>query len=333
MIDLTQAQGSPGGTVTAVQNNFVRGIGSSMAAGLVGLSRWLDLWTIYALIVGLIDQRPPDERMRWGLLLQPAIIQGFTEENPSDTVVPNQESVWHPLRPWQRATVDGFVLREPPEILEVKAVAFDQIGDFGPSGSDRYPAEYYAQIQWQLDVHGLKRGHLAALIAGNELRTYVIDRDDEVIEFLRDRGEWLWCKHILAGVPPPMGTTEGAQAYLKSHFPRHREPLRAASEEEIRWLQEYSGVRQKQKPLEKRREELEAMLKQACGDAEGLAWEQKLKFTWRKSKDTTEVNWENLAEKLLDGFAADEKAALIEEHTEIRHGVRRVHFTDKEESA
>jgi predicted phage-related endonuclease len=297
----------------------------------MGISPWFTRWDAWAFFLGLLLPRPPDERQKMGLRLEPVIVRTLGEELGVPVTL-NAESFRHPERRTQHATPDGFGETVPRFIIEAKNVALDQAGEWGESGTGAagVPSYYAVQGYWQMSATELETCFIAAFIGGVEFRYYEIPRDREIEGILLEEWEQFRRDYVLTGTPPPMGASREAREYLARRWPRQRRPLRPAAGEEIAWLDEYAQLRLRQKTLQTRRDELENKLKEAIGEAEGLEWPQG-KITWKKTRDRQEVNWQQLAESQLVGYAGDERAALLHEHTEVLGGTRRFLFRGEEE--
>ena len=85
--------------------------------------------------------------------------------------------------------------------------------DWGATGSADIPLHYYAQVQHQLlacshwaDSPGFsaEAAIVAVLIAGTDLRWYVIPREQDFIDHLFLRLANFWQNHVEVRVPPPV---------------------------------------------------------------------------------------------------------------------------------
>jgi len=302
------------------------GIGASEIAKVVGVSRFGGPWNLYATKLHLIGPEPPNEAMSWGVRLQKLVAEVFTETTGLKHVWKDQ-LVRHPERSWQFASPDALVCTSPMQILEVKT-AYSEAG-FGRSLSAEVPLEYLLQIQWQMNTLRMLSGYLAALIfpaRHDKFRYYRLAYDPELGDFLVEQAERFWYDHVLLKVPPPLDASPEAKAWLERRYPQEKEALRDADDEELVLLRDYAEIRRRQEAVVEHRDKLEALLKERIGDAQGLRFPEG-RFTWKKSRDRSETNWEELAQSLLDGMAQDEKDGWIEQHTHPRRGERRIHFT------
>lgn len=309
------------------------GIGASEIAAVLGISPWADRWTIYARKHKLIEPEEQSEEMFWGTMLEPVIAQVFSRRMELPIEWYNQR-VYNPVRPWQYASPDAFILDsqglDRTGVLECKTAGLHQSGEWDRDASDEdgVPDYYVAQVQWQLSTLALETAYIAVLIAGNDFRVYRIEHDPVLEEILLEEGEEFWRKHILTQVEPPIGGSERARKYLRQRFPREREKLRPATVTEMEWLNQYAELRSLLDQGEAKKKELENQITQAIGDGEGLIWPRG-KFTWKRTKDRSLVQWHELAEKQMEEYSEQEKKEFIARYTRTEPGYRRIHFREE----
>lgn len=300
--------------------------GSSDMAPAMNESEFRTAWDLYADKLELLPREPPTPAQKWGQRQERGIIQGFSEEMQIPIKATNVR-FRDLLRPWRTAQIDALLDTSPPMILEVKKVRWSQADQWRDpeEGENGVPLQYLIQVLHQLSVTGFEYAWIAALIGDDDFRAYRITQDRVTEAMLIEEAENFWYDHVLARVPPEMGASHRASEYLKRRYPRNRGVIRQASEREIVWLTEYARVRNAQKLNQAERTALENMLKQAIGDQDGLEWAHG-KLTWKRIKDSQEVNYEELATKLMVGFAADEIKSLKDEFTHPKPGYRKIYF-------
>lgn len=308
------------------------GIGASEIAAIVGISPFADRWQIWARKKGLIETQQTDE-MFWGKQLEPVIARVFSERMGLPVEWCDRQ-IFSTKRAWQYASPDAFVIIAPcgpKHLLECKTAGLHQSGEWDrdAGNEDGVPDYYVAQVEWQMSTLEIETAYIAVLIAGNDFRVYRINHDPVLEEILVDEGDRFWRHHILADREPPIGASRRAHDYLQRRYPREREKLRPATLEEIALLNEYAQVRAQFEACKSRRDELENQLKNAIGEAEGLTYSRG-KFTWKRTKDHVETDWEELAKSQLVGLSEDQKAAFIEEYTHTVPGSRRIYFRKEE---
>lgn len=313
------------------------GVGASEIAAVLGISPFFDAWEVWARLRGMLGPMKPDVRMRCGKAFQQPIAQLFTE----DTGLPHEwydKPYYHPRREWQRASVDAFIpaIAKPSAVLEVKTSGLERSGDWerpepGEFGDESGVPEYYlAQVQYQMNAHNLPLAYIAVEI-NHELRYYRVEADPTVQAFLLNEAEEFWRKYALGGEEPPIGHSEEFRRYLKRAYPKPKAPIREAivneKVNEIALLDEYAALRAELKPKLDRRDELEDELKNAVKDAAGIEWVRGV-FTYLRTRDKQEVNWEKLARAQIESFPADVQREMIAEYAETTPGYRKIHFKE-----
>lgn len=303
-------------------------VGSSEVAGVIGISPWVDRWQIYARARGLIGPQEETQEMRWGKMVQQPLAARFTQ----DTGIAHEWSdhaYVHPERRYQRASVDAFLpsRAHPKAILEVKTTGLHLAGEWESTygeigGPEGIPDYYLAQVQWQLDAHGLPLAYVAVSIAGPDVRYYKIPYDKEIADFLRLMVEPFWLESLVGDVEPAPGVSDEVKSYLKRRYPKEKEKIRPATDAEVLLLDEYARVYAELKPKLDRKEELEVELTKAIGDAEGLDWPRG-KFTWKLARGS--ADWKALALAELDRYPQDVREKMIAALT--KPGSRRIHFS------
>lgn len=134
-------------------------IGSSDIAAVCGLSRWTSPLKLWAIFTGKIPRHEDDEEendhMWWGNQMEGPIGQYYARKT-KQVVEPANVLVQHPKYDWAQASPDFWVynlIREPhdkPRILEAKNSQHREIVD-----------EYRLQLNWQLGICFLPKGHIA----------------------------------------------------------------------------------------------------------------------------------------------------------------------------
>ncbi len=116
-------------------------------------------------------------------------------------------------RPWMRANVDRYVLDATGAIvapLECKNRSEYQAADWEEGVPDG-PA---LQCYWYMAVGGWDHGYVAALVGGNKLRWFRLERDEEIIGEIVGHCEAWYYRHIVEGFPPPADGLEATTSLL-----------------------------------------------------------------------------------------------------------------------
>jgi putative phage-type endonuclease len=173
----------------ADRRNF---IGASEVASIIGApGAYSSRWEIWARKCGKLPEKPESESMRWGSRLERSIALGVAEDH-GGTVTPTDSRycVGPEDKPHHRATPDAIWEVSGEELLlEIKNVD-RMLGEHWDAGP---PPHVVVQLQWQMYCAGFDRAAVAALVGGNRLHVYHVERDDELIDELVRAVDAFWC--------------------------------------------------------------------------------------------------------------------------------------------
>jgi len=173
-------------TVEPGSEEWLRRMSASKIAAVLGLSTYESRFSLWHRMAGLTEPEPDDDLKRRGHYLEPAIAAWFADQHPDWQV--DTTGTWvHPERDWTAASPDRLITTETGEVrlLECKSAA--EPSEWGEPGTDQIPAGYRAQVQWQMDVLGVRVCHVAVLTAYLSFAEYVVTYDPDDATFMRTR--------------------------------------------------------------------------------------------------------------------------------------------------
>lgn len=176
------------------------GIGSSEAAAACGVSSYSTPLEVYARKVGQLDEKQDNDAMRLGRLLEPIVAQEFARRSGIGIAQYPVGMLRSADLPCMLATPDAVL--ESGELLECKTTSGWRAKSLGEQGSDAIPDEWLCQAQQQLHVAGLAVCHIAVLIDGRNLWTGRVERNELVIDQMKEAEGELW-ERIEQRDPPP----------------------------------------------------------------------------------------------------------------------------------
>lgn len=192
-----------------------KGIGSSDAAAILGLSKWATQLDVYSEKMGQGEPREDTAFTEWGRRLEAVIADAA--EDALNVGREGDERIrftsWLPAihcKAWwpafthvdRRGRVDGAMTA-----LECKSgMGTRGWGDPGTvSITDAHqviPPDYAIQVGHHLLCTGYAAVYVAALIGYRDFRLYRVERDEAWLDdLLADERQW-WEAHVVAGVPP-----------------------------------------------------------------------------------------------------------------------------------
>lgn len=265
------------------------GIGGSDAAAACGLSPWKSQAQLYFEKTTPIKMTEDNERMRQGRDFEDYVAKRFTEET-GKKIRRNNFMMRDKEYPFLLADIDREVVGENA-ILECKTTS-----PFNKSQWEdgQIPLQYELQCHHYMMVTGAERCYIACLIFSTDFFYRVIERDEEVIEMLREREIDFWRNYVEKEVIP---APDGSVAYddaLKARFKGENEQSIALNLKENDF-KDYMDRKALIKDLEALNRKYEQEIKLQIGD--NLAGENEfLSVTWkpaiRKSIDTKRIKKE-----------------------------------------
>lgn len=190
-------------------------IGGSDIAKILGIDPWrnaTDLWLDKITPPVAEGEREIAKQLTRGKRLEPYVIDMARQEFSMPIAAVNQRYI-DPAVPFFACEIDAeahwiTMDGETPilpviENVEIKTVHPFKAKEWGDLESDQLPLHYLAQVQWGLGITGRRRCHVFALI-GDDLRPYVVERDEPTIEAMRRRAEHFWNTFVIPKVQPPL---------------------------------------------------------------------------------------------------------------------------------
>jgi putative phage-type endonuclease len=175
------------------------GIGASEAAAACGVSEYETPLHIYMKKRGDLPESEETQSMRLGRRLEPIVVEEFAAVTGLEIGKYPVEMLRHEQHSFVLATPDAWLANQ--ELLEAKTTTWMMAKKLGEEGSDAVPTEWLMQVQQQMAVTGAERAHVAVLLDGRTLKTFVVERHQALIERIIAIESELW-ERIRDGDPP-----------------------------------------------------------------------------------------------------------------------------------
>ncbi len=188
-----------------------RGIGGSDALACLGLDPWKTRLEVFLDKLEGAPEREQTDRMRWGQIVEPAILDWFTER--TGIKVTRRGLLRSTTRPWQLASLDGE--SEDGGIVEIKNTGWHRRREW-EDGQVADGAE--AQSQHYLDVTDASHAWVVAQIGGEPPEIRRVERDPELIAHIRAAEFELW-RMVERNTPPPLEGGKASEELVKRLFP------------------------------------------------------------------------------------------------------------------
>jgi predicted phage-related endonuclease len=298
-------------------------IGGSEIGAVLGCDPDRDGFSVWAQKKGglprLSDQEVPIEWVM-GRMLEEGVLKIYAHKTGRATIYDNK-SKQHPDRKYMVYTPDGLCEHERRGV-DAKVVRWDQRHKWGDTEAE-IPMRIVAQCWWYMAAMEYDQWDVAALIGGQDLRVYTLDRDLDGEKEMLYRAEEFYRRFLVGNEVPPIGVSSDAERWLKARFPRNTQPMIYAAVDEYDALNEYSELRLQNKDLEKEIKRLELLIKARIADAEGIRWPNG-RITYRADKSSIETDWKELGLDLLKSATPEERELIIKGYSEVKPGSRRL---------
>lgn len=263
-----------------------RGIGSSDAAAVLGLSPWKSPLALYAEKIGLVEPEDLSEKehVRWGNILEGPIAERYVEVTGRPVSDPGPFAVdVHPKYPYLLASVDRRIQSDGngrgPGILEIKTASAYKESEW----LEEPPVPYQIQLQHQLMVTGCTWGSLAVLIGGQKFYHVDLEINEPFCGLLLNAELDFWDR-VERRDPPPADGSESTQKALAAMYPQDSGETVALSNDAWSLAGELAEIKEQIKEYEARRREIENRIKAELGAASKGLFSDGSGFTYKTQK-------------------------------------------------
>lgn len=274
-----------------------RFVGGSDIGAILGLSPYrsiVDVW-LDKIAPAANDDGKNAVAKRRGSRLEPYLLDLIREEHGLEVLTRNERYV-DPQVPYFAAEIDA---ETADENVELKTVHPFKAKEWGTLESDELPLHYLAQVQWGLGIRKRPRCRVFALI-GDDLRPYVVERDDETIAALRERAAEFWTKHVVPKERPPLDYDDPRTIEtLRRLYPGTDGTTVEATAEHASWRAVFEQAKEKAARYEAVADGAKAHLLETMGSAALLRFDDGKGYR-RKEVATKAYTIERLASKHID---------------------------------
>lgn len=272
-----------------------QGITATEAASIMFPDSHSSPLNVYTDKLGLTtkDQSDPDGYMEWGHLIEDLLVRKFMKMHPTFQHV-TQGRLYQDG--WAKCSLDAQCYDEEgrPCIIECKTGQNE--AKWNP-----IPDRYYAQVQWQMYVTGIRKAYFSVLIRGHLWFEKCVEYNPVFVEKMKEKCETVWdC--ILAKRPPAtlgiFATDKAAIAAMAGETGHTGEPQEVDEDT----VTTYAKLKE---AAEKASEEFEAF-KNTLGfkmvDASKLTYKGRVFATWVERKGSISVDKAKLESKFPDVY-------------------------------
>lgn len=256
-------------------------IGASDISGVLGLSKWKTLLSVYLdKVEGKEDTTSTAAEI--GLILEPwLLLKGMDWiaeiEGVAVTIDGDQKHYTHPDHDFITATPDGIMVHPARGTgdMECKTAGEYHASEWPEGG---LPDEYYAQVQCQMAVTGWEWVYVFYVIGNRKFDVRFVPRNQAFIDVLIERAVDFWTRFVIPKVPPAPSGADIDTDLLKAMYPGGGEEILELGMEDER--EEYKSIAAEMKVLEGRKKAIQQQFMSAMGNNE-LALVGDKKITWK----------------------------------------------------
>lgn len=247
------------------------GLGATDVVAIVGLSEYGTPFSVYAEKKGFEQSREVSDVMRFGKRIERVVAEMYADRYHRtiewlDTTFRHPD----PKKSYALATPDFRHSDAAKHGGEGKYSTYRDPERWGEDSSDKVPEAYFVQAQWQMHVMEWDLVMMPVWFV-RELVTYVIPRNDAIIEQLDARAEEFWQEHILADTPPELDWSEAAKAWVERSWPKAGLETLEATREQEQLMKRYQVIGAQLKSLDREKVGLSMQLRAEIGAARGIA--------------------------------------------------------------
>jgi putative phage-type endonuclease len=236
-----------------------RGIGASEAAAALGLSPFESPRELYLRKLGILPEVEETEAMRLGTLLEPVIAQEYMRR--TGTVLAERQLFLRSDSSPLMATLDAVTSDWMP--VEFKAVGAWSARGLGGEETDEVPEHWLIQAHQQMLLAHAWRMEFAVLVAGQRLRIFRVERDEDLCQAIVGGVQAFWNRVLTRVAPPSDARADGRILHLL--YPGSEGEVELG-DDEAELVDLYEEMDQDLKWVEVRRKEIRARLLEKLGN-------------------------------------------------------------------
>lgn len=262
------------------------GIGASDIGAILGLSTFASPFSLWAEKSGMLPAQDDTPRLRIGRRMETVLAAEFTDMTGLH-VAGEQTWITHRDHPWARATVDGFVVESPDSDVTdaLGVIEFKTDGRFG--WPDGIPANYLAQVRWQMACANVDHAWLVVMFAGFRVEVHDVARDIDDETFMLERAAEFW-QHVADGTPPPVDGSDATAHALAAIHPTETPGVTLDADPDlVELLARRSAIKARITADEKVVKALDNELTALIGDAETIRIDGTPAWTYRAQTRAT----------------------------------------------
>lgn len=276
-----------------VQHDRSRFIGGSDTAAILGVSPWKSKFQLFQEKIGEFHEEvtPAKQKIfnrgkRWEPIVIEMLVDELEDRGHDVQIIARNERYLDPEHSFLAAEIDLELLLDGEHVNgEMKTVHPFAAKDWGEQDTDEIPIYYTSQVLHGQMVTGRSKTIVAALIGADDLRVHQVNRDDEMIQIIRNQEVWFW--DSIQNLEPPEPTTLDD---ILRFYSRDSGEAMEANSELLDLIDELKAVKQEQKNNEAAETRLKVMIGKIVKTASVAIFNGKPVLTWKaQSTDRLDI--------------------------------------------
>lgn len=163
-----------------------QGITATEAASIMFPDQYSSPLKVYTNKLGLTasDQSDPDGYLEWGHRIEDLLVNKFMEEHPTFQHC-TQGRLYR--RDWCKCSLDAQCYNDKGEPVIIECKTGQNEAKWNP-----IPDRYYAQVQWQMYVTGIRKAYFSVLIRGHQWFEKEVDYNPAFVEKMLAKCHTVW---------------------------------------------------------------------------------------------------------------------------------------------
>lgn len=253
-------------------------IGASDMAAVLGLDPWRSAYDVWLEKTADLEDLKENAAMQAGSLFEDGVLN-WAGEQLGRKLIRNQ---YRTLEGTPLASNCDAIVDPEGTPLEAKTTGLfgPVLGEWGEDGSDHVPDRYIIQTHVQMLCTGSKLCHLAAFIGGRGFAMFELHFNHQVADIILEQAQSFWQR--VHEVDPPDDSKPNLEVLKRI---RRRPQTIADIDPDL--AASYLDATERLKQAEKEREQAQAALLAAMGDAEGARFGGERIFTYLPQRRRT----------------------------------------------
>lgn len=309
-------------------NRRLKGLGGTDIGRISGHSTFGNAYDVYCEKRELAPPFEPNLNMKAGVALEPTIAAEYGAQTGSKVF--NVDLGDLPVFPSLKSELPRFIFADPDRIvaaddngrrflLECKSVHSSRRKDWGDEWSDGVPMGYLIQGQWYMGILELETCDYGVLFGKSDFQIFRTQFNPAIFGALVQQADEFWRQHVIPEIAPPIGGSKSNEELLAKMYPADLgTPILSTPEiNDTLALLGHANLALKEKEAEVRSHK--NTLRDYIGDNSELVDDNgKVLATWKKSEDTSPINY-----KALVAFL-ELKEEQVATFRELKEGSRRL---------